>query len=99
MQKRQAVATWLRLPSTYQFLVGHALACQRPPAGAFFHSFASRSTLRSHACYALASILIWRGLAASFLGSETLSTPFLNDAAIFSVSKLLGTAKLRVKLP
>jgi hypothetical protein len=38
----------------------------------------------------VASILIWRGLAASFLGSETLSTPFLNEAAIFSVSKAVG---------
>jgi hypothetical protein len=27
--------------------------------------------------YALTSILIWRGLAASVLGSETVSTPFL----------------------
>ena len=48
---------------------------------------------------AFTSTLTWRGLAASFLGRVTVSTPFLNSAAIFSVSKVLGTAKLRTKLP
>jgi len=46
---------------------------------------------------ALTSTLTCRGLAASFLGSVTLNTPFLNSAPMFSVSKLLGTEKLRTK--
>jgi len=49
--------------------------------------------------YALTSTLTWRSLAASFLGSITVSTPLWNSALILSVSKVFGTAKLRTKLP
>jgi len=45
----------------------------------------------------LTSTLTWRGLAASFLGRVTLKTPFLKSAAMFSVSKAVGTEKLRTK--
>ena len=47
--------------------------------------------------YASTATLIWRGLAASFLGRVTLSTPLRYVAAIFSVSNIFGMAKLREK--
>src|SRR5437764_13912936 len=49
--------------------------------------------------YSLASIFTWRGLAASFFGNRTVSTPFLYSAATFSESTDDGTVKLRSKVP
>src|SRR6185369_7308549 len=43
------------------------------------------------------SIFTCRGLAASFFGSLTVRTPFLNSAPTFSGSTVAGTVKLRVK--
>src|SRR5579859_231486 len=47
--------------------------------------------------YAWVVIFTWRGLAASFFGSFTVSTPFLYSAATFSGSTVAGTVKLRTK--